>query len=103
LNQTDDSKTHYAQLPQRYHRLSGFTLILIKDISLGKPSLTQKISIAVSQSVTLTDHLLKCTSENFSGLGASTKLAIGTEKTYIKVFGLLKYQAISRLKPEYKS
>jgi hypothetical protein len=47
--------------------------------------------MAVSQSVILTDHLLKCTPENFSSLSASTKLAIGTGKTYIKVFGLLEY------------
>jgi hypothetical protein len=46
----------------------------------GMPSLTQKTFMAVSQSVTLTDHLLKCVPKNFSGLSASTKLAIDNSR-----------------------
>jgi hypothetical protein len=49
----------------------------------GKPSLIHKTFMAVSQSGTLIDHLLKFTLENFSGLSVSTKLAIDNSENGI--------------------
>jgi hypothetical protein len=40
--------------------------------------------MAVSQSVTFTDHLLKCAPENFFSLSVSTKLAIDNFENGLK-------------------
>jgi hypothetical protein len=45
--------------------------------------------MAVSQSMTLIDHLLKCAPQNFSSHSTSTKLDIGTGKDLLQGFWIV--------------
>jgi hypothetical protein len=96
LNQTDDSKAHYTQLPQRYHWLSGIysdphQRCLIRQAIFDPENFHGNKPIS-----DLDRPLLEvCTRELLR------PQRINKTTTYYKVFELLKFKAISILKPEY--